>query len=187
MGSAISMVNAVSEAAVYNLMQRRPADFGLASRTLLYAYLAGLLSTDREHVVFTPAALILEMYATWDRCRSLEVEVRSDTFDVPPKAGFPGVQRASYVDVSARRHPDDRVDVFLVNRDLVESIHTEVAASGGVLPAKVAMTSLASKKITDWNTFENPTRVAPQTSTVVARDGRVTIDLPPHSVTRLSW
>ncbi len=114
------------------------------------------------------------------------MDVTSDTFDVPPKAGFPGVQRAPYIDASARRHPDGRVDVFLVNRNLVEGIHTQVAASGGGPSAKVEMTVLASEKITDWNTFENPTRVAPRTFTVAARDGKVAIDLPPHSVTRLS-
>jgi alpha-L-arabinofuranosidase len=183
MGSASSMLSAVSEATIFNLMQRHPAELRMSNRTLLYAYLGGTLGINREHVVSTPTALMMEMYATRDRCRSLAVDVQGDTFDVPSKAGFQGVQHAPYIDVSVRQHPDGRVDVFLVNRNLVDSISARIAASGGAPPAQVEITTLASEKITDWNTFENPTRVAPRTSAAAASDGKIAIDLPPHSVT----
>ena len=187
MGSVLSMIQAVGDAGIYNLMQRRPTVFGLASHTLPYGYLAGLLGLNRDHVVLTPAALMLEMYATHDRCQSLATDVISEKFDVPPKGGFPGVMQAPYIDVSARRHPSGRIDVFLVNRNLTETIRMETATSGGAPPADVEAIVLASEKITDWNTFENPTRVMPRKFTAAAYDGKITIELPPHSVTRLSW
>ncbi len=187
LGPAVSLLNAVSEATVFNMMQRRPADFALASRTILYAYLIGMLGSNRDQVVFSPAARMMELYATRDRCQSLATEVDSATFDVPPKAGFAGAKGAAYVDVSARQHPDGKVVVFLINRSLHQPLAVEVGASGAALPASAEATTLSSDKVTDWNTFQEPDRVGLRASQVASSDGKFRLTIPPHSVTRLRW
>src|SRR6202034_764927 len=74
-GSLLTMREAVDEGAVYNLMQRRPKDFALATRTIIYAYMVGLIGIGRDRVVASPHALSLELFATHDQCESLEVNV----------------------------------------------------------------------------------------------------------------
>ena len=187
LGPATSQLQAVGEAAVYNLMQRKPKDFGLSSRTILYAYLIGIMGITRDQVVFSPAAYMLQMYSTHDACDSLATDVVTDHFDVPPKAGFAGAQGAAYVDTSARRHPNGTVDVFLVNRSLEKAIPVTVAAAGGSLDKTAQLSVLSADKLTAWNTFEKPDRVVIRTSQAQPRDGKLEITLPPYSVTRVSW
>lgn len=187
MGPATSVVQAVGEAAVYNMMQRQPSDFGLSSRTILYAYAAGIMGHTRDQVVLSPAALMLQMYATRERCDALGADVVSDTFDVPPKAGLEGTRAAKYIDASVRRCGKGRTDVFLVNRHLSSPIEVQVVSPGGETPADAEVTTLASEKPTDWNTYETPHRVALKTSRGSWAGGRVQLTLPPHSVTRVTW
>jgi hypothetical protein len=89
-GSILTLREAVDEGAVYNLMQRRPKDFALATRTIVYAYTVGLIGIGRDRVVASPPALSLELFATHDRCESLEVNVQGPTFEVAPKGRYLG-------------------------------------------------------------------------------------------------
>jgi alpha-N-arabinofuranosidase len=187
LGPATSQLQAVGEAAVYNMMQRRPKDFGLVSRTILYAYAIGLFGIRRDQVVFSPAAHMLEMYATRDRCESLDAEVVSDKFDVAPKAGFAGARGAAYVDVSARRHPNGQLDVFLVNRSLKDAIPVTLSTAGGAPAGAAHVSILSADKVIAWNTYEQPNRVVVHASQAQPRDGKLELTLPPYSVVRVSW
>ena len=91
-GSFLTMRDALAEAAVYNLMQRRPRDFAIGSRTLIYAYTQGLFGIGRDKVQMTPPALMLELYSTRDRCQSLRTDVQGPTFDVAAKGDFLGAR-----------------------------------------------------------------------------------------------
>jgi alpha-L-arabinofuranosidase len=157
------------------------------SRTILYAELIGIMGINRDQVVYSPVADMLQLYATHERCDSLSVDVDTDTFDVPPKAGFAGATGAPYVDVSARRHPDGSVDVFLVNRSLTSNIPVTLAAAGGAPVREARVSMLAADKLVAWNTFANPNRVSVQNSSVTPEDGKLHIVLPPYSVVRLTW
>jgi len=77
---ALTLREALAEGTVFNLIHRRPDDFVLTSRTLLYAYLIGLVSIRRDIAFSTPAGLMMELYSTRDRCQSLKLEVVSSTF-----------------------------------------------------------------------------------------------------------
>jgi alpha-L-arabinofuranosidase len=186
-GSVVSLLNALSEAPVYNLMQRRPNDFGLSSRTILYAYAMGLFGINRDTVVFTPAAYMVQLYSTRDRCDSLAIDVNSPKFDVPPRAGFEGAMGAATLDVSARKHPDGKVDVFFVNRDLVHPIAVEITVAGGTTPSTVEVDTLSSENVTDWNTFDDPDHVTVHKSPITAKDRTLRIVLPAHSISRMNW
>jgi alpha-N-arabinofuranosidase len=185
-GSLGTLRDAVAGAAVYNLMQRRPKEFVLANRTILYAYLAGMVGIGRDQVVESPPALSAELYSTYDHCEALNVETAGPTFDVAANGSYAGAKGANLIDASARIGSDGKtLEVFLVNRDLEKDIDTTVRLSGGQTDGPVEMATLNGPSLTEWNSFENPDRVKLEHSQPAINHGEVRILLPSHSVSRL--
>jgi len=167
-------------------MQRRPKDFALANRTILYAYTAGMVGIGRDQVVESPPALSLELYSTYDHCQALNVETAGPTFDVAASGSYAGAKGANLVDASARIGSDSKtLEVFLVNRDLQKDIDTTVRLSGGQTEGPVEMATLNASTLTEWNSFENPDRVKIEHSQPAISHGDLGILLPAHSVSRL--
>jgi alpha-N-arabinofuranosidase len=185
-GSFLTLRAAVGEAAVYNLMQRRPKEFVLANRVLLYGHAMGIVGIGRDRVVASPPALNLELYSTYDRCESLSIETKGPTFDVAPRGDFKGAKGANLVDASARLGSDGKtLEVFLVNRDIEKDIDTMVRLSGGQMDGPVEMARLNAPSLTEWNSFENPDRVKIEHSQLAINHGELRILLPAHSISKL--
>ena len=186
-GSLQSLREALAEAGVYNLMQRRPKDFALTSRTILYAYGLGLVGIGRERVVSSPPALSLELYSTYERCDSLGVEVKGPTFDVAPVKNFKGAKAANLLDVSARQSSDGKtLETFLVNRDLDNPLETAVHFSGRRVGNAVQLATLTAESLMEWNSFDHPDRVKVQFSQLAIHDGQLQVTLPAHSISKLT-
>ncbi|MCI0662418.1 MAG: hypothetical protein L0220_15215, partial [Acidobacteria bacterium] len=132
---ALSQREALAEATIFNLIHRRPGDFVLGSRTLLYAYLVGLVAIRRDRAFATPVMLMTELYSTRSACQALKTEAISGTFSTKAmNPSFPEVKEAKYLDVSARLHPDGKsIDLFVVNRHLEQSIDCTVRFIGGTV------------------------------------------------------
>lgn len=186
-GSVLTLRNAVGEGAVYNLMQRRPKDFGLATRTIVYAYTFGLIGIGRDRVVASPPALSLELYATRDQCESLDVSVQGPTFDVAPKGGYLGAKGANLLDVSARLHPDKKtLAVFVVNRDIEKAIQASVRVSGAGTSGNADLAIVSNDNLMEWNSFDEPERVKIKRSQIPVEKGEVKYLFPAHSISRLT-
>ena len=186
-GSVLSLRDAVAEAAVYNLMQRKPRDFGLSTRTIIYAYTLGLIGIRRDRAIATPPGLSVELFATRDQCQSLETTVQGPTFDVAPKGGYLGAKNADFVDVSARLHPDGKtVMVFIVNRDIENDISANVLISGAVVSKPVDLAVVSSQNLLEWNSFAEPERVKIQHTQIPVGNNELRCLLPAHSISRLT-
>ena len=186
-GSLLTLRNAVAEGAVYNLMQRRPNDFALATRTIVYAYMLGLLGIGRDRVVASPPALAVELFATRERCASLDTEVQGPTFDVAPKGSYLGAKGANLLDVSARLHPDGKtVAVFVVNRDIEKEIQSSLHLSGGSTNGPVDLAIVTSDNLLEWNSFDEPERVKIARSQLPVETNQVSYRFPAHSISRLT-
>jgi alpha-N-arabinofuranosidase len=186
-GSLLTVRDAVAEAAVYNLMQRRPKDFALSTRTIIFAYMVGLLGIGRDRVVASPPALSVELYSTRDRCESLETDVQGPTFSSPAKGGYLGAQNANLLDVSARLHPDGKtVTVFVVNRDTEQDIQGSLRFSGGRVSGSADLAILTSNDLLDWNSFEEPERVKIMKSQVSLTESELRYQFPAHSISRVN-
>ena len=187
-GSLLSMREAVAEGAVYNLMQRRPKDFALSTRTIVYAYLVGLIGIGRDRVVASPSALSLQLFATRERCQSLEATVQGPTFNVAAVGGYLGAKGANLLDVSARLHPDGKtVAVFVVNRDTQRDIPGTVHLAGSAVDSPVDLAFVTSDDLLAWNSFENPERVRIKQLQMAAQNNEVRFLFPAHSVAKLTF
>lgn len=186
-GSVLTLRDALSEAGVYNLMQRRPKDFGLSSRTLLYAYMLGLIASSRDKVVLSPPALMLELFSTREQTVSLDCEVESPTFNVAAVEGYRGVTGAKYLDVSARAVPGKHeIEVFVVNRNLTEPLTAKVRIEGAVAGQSVAGAVLNAADLNEWNSFAEPDRVTLHKTDGRLEGNQVQWKFEPHSLTRLT-
>lgn len=185
-GSMLTLRDALAEATVYNLMQRRPRDFAIANRTLLYAYGIGLIGIGRDRVVASPSALMLELYSTRDRCQALRTDVTGATFDVLARSGFSGAKGAPYLDVSSRLRADGKtVDVFVVNRHLDAVIDATVCFRGKALSGPIETVTLNAKELTEWNSFQDR-RVKLASAHAETSKDRLRYRFPAHSLTRLT-
>lgn len=186
-GQGNTLRDALAEAAVYNLMQRRPKDFALASRTILYAYMAGLIGIARDRVVASPSARMLELYSTYDRQEALPVDVRGPKFDVPSAGFFLGATGANYLDASARRGSDGKTaEVFILNRNLDQDLEATMDLTGRSMAPAIAVSSVNAASIREWNSFDEPDRVSIGTSSLDSRGGRFSYRFPAHSITRFT-
>lgn len=186
-GSLLTLREAVDEGAVYNLMQRRPKDFALATRTIVYAYALGLIGIGRDRVVASPPALSLELFATHDLCEALDVSVQCPTFDVTPKGGYLGAKGAPLLDVSARLRPDGKtVEVFVVNRDLEKGLQADLRVPGKAFDGMVDLATVGGDDLMQWNSFDEPERVTIKRLQVAVEKGEARYLFPPHSVSRMT-
>jgi len=186
-GSLQTLREAVDEGTVYNLMQRRPKDFELATRTIVYAYAVGLIGIARDRVVASPPALSLELFATRDRCESLDTEVEGPTFDVAKAGGYLGAKGAQLLDVSARVHPDEKtVAVFIVNRDIEKDIQARVRMSAPVVDGPADLAIVTSDNLLEWNSFDEPERVKIKRVQATIEKNEMQFLFPAHSISRLT-
>lgn len=187
MGSLLTLREALGEAGVYNLMQRRPKDFTLSSRTLLYAYLIGLIGNSRDQVVLSPPALMLELFSTRERTLGLDCTVESPTFNVAAIEGYPGVTGAKYLDVSARAVPGKHtIELFVVNRNLTEPLNARVRIEGAVAEQRVTAMVLNASDLNQWNSFAEPDRVKLHQAEGKLEGTQLQWKFEPHSLTRLT-
>jgi alpha-N-arabinofuranosidase len=186
-GSFLTMRDALAEAAVYNLMQRRPGDFAIGCRTLIYAYAQGLLGISRAQVQMTPPALMLELYATRDHCQSLRTGVQGPTFDVVGRERYLGARGAPYLDAVGRIHPDGKtVEVLVVNRNLEDDLEATIEFRGKQVADAVAVDTLAGTSVVEYNSFAEPNRVKIVHAEERIESGKLHHRFPARSVTRLT-
>ena len=182
---ALSLRHALAEGTVYNLMHRYPADFVLGSRSLIYAYLVGLITIRRDRALTTPGALMMQLYSTRERCQSLRTQTESGTFSTKAiSSSFPEVKDAKYLDASSRLHEDGTVDLFVINRNLDQPVSCAVKFSGANVDANVQIETLTAPDLNAMNTFAEPNRVVIDRKTGVVESGSLTYTFPPRSLVK---
>ncbi len=191
LGAGETLRTALAEAGVMNLMQRRPNDFAVGCKTLLYAYAVGEIGVRRDAVVASPCALMMGLYATHDTCQAIRTEVECERFQfttLRPRPGSPARRDAPYLDVSARVHSDRRtVDVFVVNRHLTDALPCRLECPGGTLASDIEIKTLTSDDIFDWNTFDQPDTVSVQKDRIPGHGDAMNFTFPPRSIVRLTF
>ncbi len=189
-GTAVTLRDALSEASVLNLMQRRPKDFAIGNRTLLYTFGLGLIGISPDRVVMSPSALMMEMYSTYDRCEAVRVEVDGPRFDFPSKQGiageFLGAKQASYLDVAARINPGTKaLELFVVNRHLDHDLEAVIKIPGKGIRTNAAVATLNAAYIVEWNSFAEPDRVKISRQSLQTQDGEAKYRFAAHSISKL--
>lgn len=113
---------------------------------------------------------------------ALDLLVDSPTYEVN------GMGAVAYVDIAGTHHAEDgKLSLFLLNRDLAKSHGVQIMWEGSA-PHPGESLVLTGSDLKATNTFESPTRVAPQKGEQpLVAAGHTTLELPPRSYTVIQW
>jgi alpha-N-arabinofuranosidase len=140
--------------------------------------LQAMILTDGSKMVLTPTYHLFKMYVPFQDATRLPITFDAGTY----RSGDVTIPR---IDAIAARGTDGKLWVALTNVDpnqparidaLIDGIRAR-AASGSVLTAD---------RVDAINSYDNPTRVVPKPIPAHVNNGRISITLPPKSVTVLS-
>ena len=141
--------------------------------------LQAVVLTEGERMIVTPTYHVMEMYAVHHDALLLPVTVAGSKYAVGEKS-LPAVS------VSASRDRSGATHVSLVNIDMGHSQDVVVEIHGAAFTS-VSGRVLASGKVQDHNTFDDPARVKPAEFGGARLDGTTLhVKLPPCSVVVLA-
>jgi len=174
-----TLENALACARYHNLLHRHCDVVEIANRSnLTNSFCSGIIQTDNHRLYKTPTYYAQQLYASRAGSRPLQIES-----DLAANAGL---------DMSATLSRDGtRVVVFAVNDSLRELTRTMDFSDFGNPAQSVSVTTLTDQKHAGepdaTNTFADPERVKPASSSFKAASARFTYRFPPLSLTVLEW
>lgn len=137
--------------------------------------LQAVILTDKEKIILTPTYHVMEMYNVHQDATLLPVAVKSDNYIL-------GNEKLPGISVSASKDKNGIVHISLVNIDPGKSQNISIDMQG-IKVNSINGRVLASAKIQDCNTFDNPDKIKPANFTGAKMDGkRLSVKAPPSSV-----
>lgn len=137
--------------------------------------LQAVILTNKEKMILTPTYHVMEMYNVHQDATFLPAEVKTTDYTV-------GTDKLPAVSFSASRDKNNATHISLVNIHATQPQTVTIDIRG----AKYSVVSgriLASKKLQDYNSFDNPMKIQPAVFSDVKLEGNsVKLTLPPFSV-----
>ncbi|WP_370479191.1 alpha-N-arabinofuranosidase [Tamlana flava] len=170
-----SMRDAMIAGISLNMFNERADRIKMANLAQAVNVLQAVILTDSEKMLLTPTYHVMKMYAAHQDSKLLPVSFES------PEYTFNG-ESLPAISASASKDKNGLVHISLVNIDSQKENVVEIDC--GELGVKgFSGTIVASKKLQDHNTFDNPGKIA----TKVFKDfkfkkGKLSVTIPPFSV-----
>ncbi len=141
--------------------------------------LQAVILTNKEKMILTPTYHVMEMYNVHQNATMLPVTLKTNDYVL-------GTEKLPAVSVSASKDKDGVTHVSLVNIDAAKTQDITINVNGANY-SSVSGKILTSKKVQDYNSFDNPTAITP----AVFNGAKLTannlqIKLPPFSVVVLT-
>jgi alpha-N-arabinofuranosidase len=137
--------------------------------------LQAVLLTNEEKMILTPTYHVMEMYNVHQDAKLLPISIKTNDYTL-------GNKKLPAVSCSASRDSLGVTHISLVNIDAKNAQDISLNLKGGKYTG-VTGRILASGKVQDYNTFENPDKIKPVTFNGAALKGtNLTVKLPPCSV-----
>jgi alpha-N-arabinofuranosidase len=141
--------------------------------------LQAVILTNKEKMLLTPTYHVMEMYNVHQDATLLPVDVKSNDYVV-------GTEKLPAVSVSASRDQAGVTHISLVNIDATKQQEISIDIRGSKYNS-VSGRILTSKKLQDYNSFENPGKIQPTTFNDAKLTGNsLQVKLPPASVVVLA-
>jgi alpha-N-arabinofuranosidase len=138
--------------------------------------LQAVILTEGNKLLLTPTYHVMEMY-----------KVHQDALLAPLQFTSPGVEgnadQLPAISASASRDKSGKLHISLANIDLKKTHTLELVLDGKSAYKTVGGRILASGKVQDHNSFDQPNRVVPKNYTGANLSGnKLRLSLPPNSV-----
>jgi len=137
--------------------------------------LQSVILTKGEKLILTPTYHVMEMYKVHQDALLVPVEVISEDFVL-------GDRKLKALSVSASIDESGKMHISLTNIDDKNGKEVELNLKG-FNTQNVTGRILTSNKVQDHNTFENPTKVVPESFNGITHSGdNLLVNMPPNSV-----
>ena len=137
--------------------------------------LQAMILTDGPRMTLTPTYHVFRMYVPFQDAAILPVSFSAGTYRV-------GEFELPRIDVIAAKTAQGKIAVAITNVDAGRPATVEVELKE-LSSGRAEGETLAAPKVDSINTFDNPKAVAPKAVTAAIRKGRLTLTVPPASVT----
>jgi alpha-N-arabinofuranosidase len=140
--------------------------------------LQSVIITNQQKMLLTPTYHVMEMYSVHQNATLLPVKIATGNYTV-------GAEKLPMISASASRDKDGIIHVSAVNIDPDHSQKVTIDI-GDVKIVSVNGRMLASKRIQDYNSFNDPEKIKPQNFKADAKVNTIVVNLPPASVVVLA-
>lgn len=170
-----TMRDAMIAGATLNIFNNHSDRVKMANLAQTVNVLQAVILTDDEKMILTPTYHVMKMYAVHQDARLLELDLDTESYE------FNG-EKLPAISVSASQNDQGQVHISVVNVDMNKSHKLELDLSS--LNLKDAQAKiLASKKVQDHNSFENPDNIkVKEFKDFKYRKGKLSVELPAFSV-----
>ncbi|SFC85347.1 alpha-N-arabinofuranosidase [Spirosoma endophyticum] len=170
-----TMRDAMLAGMTLNIFHKHAERVRMANLAQAINVLQAVILTDKEKLLLTPTYHVLEMYNVHQDATLIPIDVKSDDYTV-------GDTKLPAISVSASRDKAGKVHISLVNIDANKPQEISVNLKG-IKASGITGRILASAKMQDHNTFDNPNKIKPVPFTGAKLNGdNLTVTLPPVSV-----
>ena len=159
-----------------NIFARHADRVRMANIAQMINVLQAMLLTDGDRLLLTPTYHVFRLYVPFQDASALPLHYDPGRYEK-------GDVKLPRLDAIAARDRDGKLWFALVNLDAVRITTVQLAVPGA---RRADGETLAAERIDSVNTFTLPNAVRPVPLSSVAKNGKLTIDLPAHSLTVVS-
>ncbi|HMB99517.1 MAG TPA: alpha-L-arabinofuranosidase C-terminal domain-containing protein [Flavobacteriaceae bacterium] len=137
--------------------------------------LQAVILTQEEKMILTPTYHVMEMYKVHQDATLIPVEITSNDFIMND-------QRIPAISVSTSKDQSGKTHISITNIDNKNEQKIDIDLQKSTYK-KVSGRILTSANIQDHNSFENPTKITPDSfDKAVIKNGNLVVNMPPNSV-----
>ena len=170
-----TMRDAMIAGLILNIFNNHAKRVKMANLAQTVNVLQAVILTEEERLLLTPTYHVMHMYKGHQDAQLLPVAFASPQYEVDG-------QSLPALSVSASRDASGKVRISLVNIDARKSHPVEIDLRG-LAPESLQGRILASARLQDHNTFDQPEKIRPESfDRFTFRQGVFRAELPPFSV-----
>ncbi|SFZ92000.1 alpha-N-arabinofuranosidase [Flaviramulus basaltis] len=155
---------------VLNTFNNHARRVKMANLAQVVNVLQAVILTDEEKMILTPTYHVMNMYKVHQDATLLPSEINNN----------PEYRKLPTISVSASKDKNENTHISLVNIDATKA-HEVIINIDNI--KDISASILASEKIQDHNTFENPDKVKPENFTdFKVEDGKIIVTIPAFSL-----
>jgi alpha-N-arabinofuranosidase len=174
-----SMRDAMIAGTTLNIFNNHCDRVRMANLAQCINVLQSVILTKGTQMILTPTYYVMEMYNVHQGATLLPVSFVSEDYNL-------GTHKLPAISASASRDKDGVVHISIVNID-PDHPHKITLNLNGKKFSNIKARILASAKVQDYNSFNDPGKIAPKEyKGAVLKDNNITIDMPSASVVVLA-
>ncbi|WP_440903435.1 alpha-N-arabinofuranosidase [Catenovulum sp. SX2] len=170
-----TMRDAVVAAVNFNIFHKHAERVHMTNIAQMVNVLQAMILTDKEKMLLTPTYHAYKMYVPFQDAKQLDVHTQVMQYIQVGDNSIPAVS------MTAAKTQDGDTVLALVNLSATEKSDVDVSVLGTKF-SKAQGQILTAKKMNAHNTFADPAEVKPKDFSQRAKRGKLSFDLPAHSV-----